>query len=1192
MRTLKKTLSLLLAVALVLSLTVVGASAAYTGNKVDTLKDAADVGADYSEAVGVMVGLGIIEGYDDGTLRPETTYTREQAAKIIAYMQLGPKDADSLRCTKAPFTDVAADRWSAGYIAYCVEQGIIDGMGDGTFQPEAQLTGYQWAKMLLCAVGYGRNDEYVGSSWSLNTAKDALDKGIFDGDLEGADHTPLQRQQAILYAFNALTSVGVVVYSPSLGDYILAYGEFADRATIEGTLGAKVYGLASVSGIIVDNEAMGYSKTRISVQNKYDVDKTTTGEKADVEVAANTGLDMMYHAVKVWHTNGTAVYVIDKAAVTTLTCLNATETAMKKLGKVSDTLTIGDKEDAEEDNGGIYEYHYVNNGSAGAVGVVYYYGLGELGVRSESKETTVLYEEGRVANKGTVMENAEIKTDISKIDNRDAVVYINPTSKTDTSKEAWHVSAVAYTTVKIADWSRTAMTITTADGTVYEASTFFTGWPTNMDQGVTAILSLDTHGDVISIDLNNARVVGYYTGTTRPSSAHDAWFADAALVAQFVNIETGEPMEVPVTTAWATAANQNYANIERSIRGYYDITDTVLGSDNYAPVAVDETDNVYNMTNVFEDEWAVFDASSYKFSAFDGSGTANTPNIDVYYDADDVVFHIVDSWGSALEVDSYTGVDALLEAYSARSVTMRNIAATGYFDAQGTFYATTIFAFDGQAAQSQMLFFPASVNVFDTITLPDGTGANQVNRFFGVYQNGEELTSGIRVSTAVRNIDRGFYWYSVLDGVYTLIPAEPIDQFIYDEVTVRVTPNGTVYFEPVDDPAEERRVLPEAKILDMRAVDPDDKIDTVDALSDFYYDNNGDYHEIKLQVAYTWNEDGLVDVIYVVDQAYGRVYVTVDETSEAADEIDESGVDRVFENAANVIVDLEKAGVVGTVVNIKYNLDGVPGTEPVTGEIVPDSDGGLSNRLRIDFTKAVNDGDYYHDIEITDTSVTVTLDTDFLKDANGGDKYNYKYDVNNNNTAQDLPENKKIVVEVGDTIKIWFDAKADIPGDEIVANLVLSNGPVDIVDDNFTLEKGDQWSPSFVPFNTVVVEDLTMDYTITLGSETSDAAKYYNFSDIDGADGDLTAASKDTWTIEGIIPGDAIDLYIQRSGDDLTGQYGNCLNITTGVSGPHDSLNTVTVESDSTMVFHFNYIPGGNNDSVNAVAWADKEPNA
>ena len=1106
MRTLKKTLSLLLAVALVLSLTVVGASAAYTGNKVDTLKDAADVGADYSEAVGVMVGLGIIEGYDDGTLRPETTYTREQAAKIIAYMQLGPKDADSLRCTKAPFTDVAADRWSAGYIAYCVEQGIIDGMGDGTFQPEAQLTGYQWAKMLLCAVGYGRNDEYVGSSWSLNTAKDALDKGIFDGDLVGADHTPLQRQQAILYAFNALTSVGVVVYSPSLGDYILAYGNFADRATIEGTLGAKVYGLASVTGIIVDNEAMGYSKTRISVQNKYDVDKTTTGEKADVEVAANTGLDMMYHAVKVWHTNGTAVYVIDKAAVTTLTCLNATETAMKKLGKVSTTLTIGDVKDAKNDNGGIYEYHYVNNGSAGTVGVVYYYGLGELGVRSESKETTVLYEEGRVANKGTVMENAEIKTDISKIDNRDAVVYINPTSNTDTSKEAWHVSAVAYTTVKIADWSRTAMTITTADGTVYEASTFFTGWPQNMDQGVTAILSLDTHGDVISIDLNNARVVGYYTGTTRPSSAHDAWFADAALVAQFVNIETGEPMEVPVTTAWATAANQNYANIERSIRGYYDITDTVLGSDNYAPVAVDETDNVYNMTNVFEDEWAVFDASSYKFSAFDGSGTANTPNIDVYYDADDVVFHIVDSWGSALEVDSYTGVDALLEAYSARSVTMRNIAATGYFDAQGTFYATTIFAFDGQAAQSQMLFFPALVDEFDVVTLPDGTGANRVNRFFGVYQNGEELTGGIRVNRNVTWIDPGFYWYSVLDGVYTLIPAEPIDQFIYDEVNVRVTPNGTVYFEPVDDPAEERRVLPEAKILDMRAVDPDDKIDTVDALSDFYFDNYSDYRDVQLQIAYTWNEDGLVDVIYVVDQAYGRIYVS-DNTNEVL-----LHAARVFENAANVTVDLAEEGVIGTEVVVDYTIDGVSGTVEVTGTIIDDGDKDkMSNKLSIDFTPAVKDGDYMHEVVITDTTVVVKLNNK-LGDFD-------MYVKVNTGTPELKADNAEIELEIGDTVAFSFirdDAK------NLTAAYTLMNGTTPVTGTStFGNTGADFWTSTFVPLNDVSVESITAKIQLDLADDDDAAWSLGN-----------TVADVNVGEVFEIEAGDAFTVVVRHSDAD------------------------------------------------------------
>ena len=68
-------------------------------------------------------------------------------------MMLGKADADSLRCTKAPFDDVAADRWSAGYIAFCVEQGIIDGMTETTFEPTGTLTGFQWAKMLLCAVG-------------------------------------------------------------------------------------------------------------------------------------------------------------------------------------------------------------------------------------------------------------------------------------------------------------------------------------------------------------------------------------------------------------------------------------------------------------------------------------------------------------------------------------------------------------------------------------------------------------------------------------------------------------------------------------------------------------------------------------------------------------------------------------------------------------------------------------------------------------------------------------------------------------------------------------------------------------------------------------------------------------------------------------------------------------------------------
>lgn len=121
MRTLKKTLSLVLVVAMVLGLCVVGASAY---NKVeDFTDDVAKIGDAYYEAVGVLTGIGVIDGMTETAFEPQGNYTREQAAKIIAYMQLGKDKADSLKCTVAPFEDVAATRWSAGYLPTAVEAG-------------------------------------------------------------------------------------------------------------------------------------------------------------------------------------------------------------------------------------------------------------------------------------------------------------------------------------------------------------------------------------------------------------------------------------------------------------------------------------------------------------------------------------------------------------------------------------------------------------------------------------------------------------------------------------------------------------------------------------------------------------------------------------------------------------------------------------------------------------------------------------------------------------------------------------------------------------------------------------------------------------------------------------------------------------------------------------------------------------
>jgi hypothetical protein len=101
------------------------------------------------------------------------------------------------------FTDVAADRWSAGYIAYCANVGILAGTGDGSFNPEGELTGVAFAKMLLVCLGYDAKIEGYqdNASWATNIAVDAIDAGIDAGLTLAA---PLSREDAAQMAFLTL----------------------------------------------------------------------------------------------------------------------------------------------------------------------------------------------------------------------------------------------------------------------------------------------------------------------------------------------------------------------------------------------------------------------------------------------------------------------------------------------------------------------------------------------------------------------------------------------------------------------------------------------------------------------------------------------------------------------------------------------------------------------------------------------------------------------------------------------------------------------------------------------------------------------------------------------------------------------------------------------------------------------------
>lgn len=211
MKTLSKTLSLVLVLVMVLGMFGVS-GAAYKDE--DTIS--------YKEAVDVMTAIGVLNGIGD-SFQPQGTLTREQAAKIICYLTLGKTAADRLTANEAPFKDVAVERWSAGSIAYCVQQGIIVGHGDGTFDPEGNVTGFQLAKMLLVALGYDAViEQFIGPSWTINVAKRAFANDLFNGNDSFAGTEKATREEAALYALN-LIQANLVTYA-SKGSTITSNG--------------------------------------------------------------------------------------------------------------------------------------------------------------------------------------------------------------------------------------------------------------------------------------------------------------------------------------------------------------------------------------------------------------------------------------------------------------------------------------------------------------------------------------------------------------------------------------------------------------------------------------------------------------------------------------------------------------------------------------------------------------------------------------------------------------------------------------------------------------------------------------------------------------------------------------------------------------------------------------------------------
>lgn len=186
----KKVLSLMLALVMVIG---------SMGISMAALTDI--VGAPVEPAVLRLAGLGILEGYPDGTFKPNNPITRaEYAAVVYRATRLTAISGNTL------FADVPASHWASGYIKAATQAGLIKGRGlvggVNIFDPEADISYDEAVTLVVRALGY---ESLAQSSGGFPTGYlvVANQKGLLQG-ISGNLSMPATRALVAQLTFNAL----------------------------------------------------------------------------------------------------------------------------------------------------------------------------------------------------------------------------------------------------------------------------------------------------------------------------------------------------------------------------------------------------------------------------------------------------------------------------------------------------------------------------------------------------------------------------------------------------------------------------------------------------------------------------------------------------------------------------------------------------------------------------------------------------------------------------------------------------------------------------------------------------------------------------------------------------------------------------------------------------------------------------
>jgi len=190
----KKILAITLSSVLLLTQTAFATSLTY--------KDV-EIAHQYSKDINFLSANQIVQGYSDGTFKPNNKLNRAEFLKILVegLVQFSASNPIDDYGNQKCFTDVPANEWYTKYVCYAKTQGIVQGNPDGTFKPDSKINLAEALKITLKTVGakfeegtpwYKGFTEIAESAHIIPLAFDSMDQKVTRGQMANLMHRTLK----------------------------------------------------------------------------------------------------------------------------------------------------------------------------------------------------------------------------------------------------------------------------------------------------------------------------------------------------------------------------------------------------------------------------------------------------------------------------------------------------------------------------------------------------------------------------------------------------------------------------------------------------------------------------------------------------------------------------------------------------------------------------------------------------------------------------------------------------------------------------------------------------------------------------------------------------------------------------------------------------------------------------------------